>query len=101
LSFHNPATILNSILVHLHQVGKDVILYALFRSDQAVAKGTIIATKPSTILGGQRLGRQYCEVVVTCVLKRDTVLPHPYGDIETLADANNMSIAWPYKKVIS
>jgi hypothetical protein len=84
----------------LHQVGKDVILYALLRSDQPVAKGTIIGTKPTITLGGEPLGRQYCEVIVTCVLKRDTILPRPYDGMETLADAMKMPIAWPYKKVI-
>jgi hypothetical protein len=76
-------------------------LYALLRSDQAVAKGIIIGTKPSIKLGGQPIGRQYCEVIVTCVLKRDTILPRPYDGMETLADASMMPIAWPYKKVIS
>jgi hypothetical protein len=51
------------------------------------------------MLGDQPLGREFCEVVVTCVLKRDAVLPHPYGNMETMADAKMMSIAWPYKKV--
>jgi hypothetical protein len=83
----------------LLQVGKDVILYALLRSDP-VAKGTIISTNPNSVLGGEALGNQYCEVVVNVVLKRDTILPRPYGDVKTMADAHKMSIAWPYKRVI-
>jgi hypothetical protein len=42
-----------------------MILYALLRSDQPVRKGIIISTKPSTVLGDQPLGREFCEVVVT------------------------------------
>ncbi|XP_020400032.1 uncharacterized protein [Zea mays] len=80
-------------------VGKDVILYALLRSDQPVAKGTIISTKPNTILAGQSLGRQCCEVIVSCVLKRDAHLPRPYANMETMGDANKMSIAWPYNRI--
>jgi hypothetical protein len=76
-----------------------VILYALLRSDQPVGKGTIISTKPSIVLGDLPLGREFCEVVVTCVLKRDAILPRPYAGMETMADAKMMSIAWPYKKV--
>jgi hypothetical protein len=83
----------------LHHVGKEVILYALLRSNQTVGKGTIISTKPSTVLGNQPLGKEFCEVVVTCVLKRDVVLPRPYADMETMADAKMMSIARPYNKV--
>jgi hypothetical protein len=83
----------------LHLVGKEVILYALLRSNQPMRKGTIISTKPSTVLGNQPLGKEFCEVVVTGVLKRDAVLPRPYADMKTMADAKMMSIAWPYNKV--
>ena len=85
---------------HFDQVGKDVILFALLRSDLPVAKGTIISTRPYTMVGGQALGREFCEVIVTCVLKRDAILPRPYDGMNTMADAKMMSIAWPYKKVI-
>ena len=85
----------------LHQAGREAILYALLRSDQPVAKGIIVSTNPSTIVGDQPIGKQFCEVVVTCVLKRDVVLPHPYADMETMANAHMMSLAWPYKKVIN
>jgi hypothetical protein len=85
----------------LLQIGKDAILYAMLRSDLPVAKGTIISTNPGTMLGGVALGKQYCEVVVNAVLKRDAVLPRPYGYMETMSDAYQMSIAWPYKRVIN
>ena len=77
-----------------------MILYALLRSDVAVAKGTIISTDPKSTLGDVALGNQYCEVVVNVVLKRDTVLPRLYGYVETMVDAHRMSIAWPYKRVL-
>jgi hypothetical protein len=83
----------------LHQARKEVILYALLRSDHPVGKGTTISTKPSTVLGNQPLRKEFCEVVVTCVLKRDAVLPRPYADMETMADGKIMSISWPYNKV--
>ncbi|KAF0921511.1 hypothetical protein E2562_007043 [Oryza meyeriana var. granulata] len=35
-------------------VGKEVILYAMLRSDLPVAKGTIVSTDPSTELAGGR-----------------------------------------------
>jgi hypothetical protein len=84
----------------LLQIGKDVILYAILR-DRPVAKGTIISTNPSSVLGGVALGKQYCEVVVNVVLKRDALLPRPYGYLEEMGDADRMLIAWPYKRVIS
>ncbi|KAL6600426.1 hypothetical protein ACP70R_045226 [Stipagrostis hirtigluma subsp. patula] len=81
------------------QVGDEVILYAVLRSEHPVAKGVIISTNPNTLVGGQRLGRQFCEVVVNVVLKRDAMLPRPYADMEKMADAHLMSIAWPCKRV--
>ncbi|CAO2198802.1 unnamed protein product, partial [Urochloa humidicola] len=52
-----------------------------------------------SMLAGVALGNQYCEVVVNLVLKRDTVLPRPYGDVKTMADAHMLTIAWPYRKL--
>lgn len=75
-----------------------MILYAMVRPD-LVAKGTITSTNPHTVLGGQTLGTQYCEVIVNVVLKRDTNLPRPYEHMETLADAHMMPVAWPYKRL--
>jgi len=34
------------------------------------------------------------------MMRRDTILPRPYGDVETMADAHKISIAWPYQRVI-
>ena len=84
---------------HLFQVGKDVILYAMLGTDQAVAKGTIVSTNPTTLVGGQPLGKQYCEVIVSLVLKRDAILPRPHAEMNNMGDALMMAIAWPYKKV--
>jgi hypothetical protein len=86
---------------HLFQVGKDVILYAILRSELAVARGTVISTNPNTMVGGQRLGNEYCEVIVNVVMRRDAMLPRAYGNMETMASALKMSIAWPYNKVIN
>jgi hypothetical protein len=79
---------------HLFQVGKDVILYAILRSELAVARGTVISTNPNTMVGGQCLGNEYCEVIVNVVMRRDAMLPRAYGNMETMASALKMSIAW-------
>jgi len=71
------------------------------KSDQAVAKEIVISTNPSSVLAGQALGRQYCEVVVKVVMKRDAVLPRPYVGVEKMADAKHLTIAWPYNWVIN
>ena len=84
---------------HLLQVGKEVILYAVLRSELPVAKGTIVSTNSTTLVGGQPLGKQYCEVIVSLVLKRDAILPRPHAKMNNMGDALMMAIAWPYKKV--
>jgi len=83
------------------QVGMNVILYEVVRSNARVALGTIISTNPKTIIGGVALGKQYYEVVVNHVLKRDTTLPRTYPTVEKMADAHRLSIAWPYNRVIN
>ena len=83
------------------QVGMNVILYEVVRSNVRVALGTIISTNPKTIIGGVPLGKQYCEVVVNHVLKRDATLPRTYPSVEKMADAHRLSIAWPYNRVIN
>ncbi|XP_015619988.1 uncharacterized protein [Oryza sativa Japonica Group] len=80
-------------------VGKDVILYAVLRSDTPVAKATIVSIHPSSLVGGQPLGVEFYEVVVNVVLKRDALLPRPYDDMQTMADAQYTSIAWPNNRL--
>ena len=46
-----------------------MILYTVLRSELPVAKGTITSTDPTTLVGGQPLGKQYCEVIVTSAEK--------------------------------
>ncbi|WVZ90037.1 hypothetical protein U9M48_036370 [Paspalum notatum var. saurae] len=84
---------------HDELVGKEVVLFAMLRYDVPVAKGTIISTNPKTIVGHQLLGKEFCEVIVNVVMKRDAILPHPYDFMEPMAGAYMMSIAWPYKRL--
>jgi hypothetical protein len=85
----------------LLQIVKDVILYELQREDQPVARGVVISVNPSTMHAGQAFGRKHCEVVIKLVIKRDTKLPCPYPGVQEMADAKDMSIAWPYNMVTS
>uniref|UniRef100_J3LWJ6 Transposase Tnp1/En/Spm-like domain-containing protein n=1 Tax=Oryza brachyantha TaxID=4533 RepID=J3LWJ6_ORYBR len=80
-------------------VGKDVILFTILRSELPAARGKVISINPNTMVGGQPLGNEYCELVVNVVMKRDAMLPRSYGDMKTMASALKMSIAWPYNKI--
>ena len=35
------------------------------------------------------------------VLKRDAILPRPHAEMNNMGDADMMTVAWPYKKVIT
>ena len=78
-----------------------MILYAVLRSKLPMAWGTVISTNPNTIVGGQPLGNEYCEVVFNVVMKRDAMLPQTYGEMMTMGSALSMNIAWPFNKVIN
>ena len=86
-------------MCHLLLVGKEVILFAMLRLDLPVAKGTVLSVNPKTMAGRQPLGKQFCEVMVEHVIRRDAVLPRPYDHMESMAGAYMMSIAWPYERV--
>ena len=47
-----------------------MILFTILRSELAAARGTVISINPNTMVGGQPLGNEYCEVVVNVVIKR-------------------------------
>ena len=70
-----------------------MILFSIFRNESAVARGTVISINPNTMVGGQPLGNEYCEVVVNVVINF-VILPRTY-DIETMASPLKMTIAWP------
>ena len=86
-------------MCRLLQVGKEVILFAMLRPDQPVAKGTVLSVNPRTIVGGKPLGKQFCEVTVEHVIRRDALLPRPYDHMESMAGAYMMSIAWSYERI--
>ena len=89
------------ILLHIfYYVGKEVILYSMMRSEVPVAIANIISTDPTTKVADVPLGREFTQVFVTRVLKRESTLPRPYLGVESMGDALFMPVAWPTNKVI-
>ncbi|XP_021319866.1 uncharacterized protein LOC8070082 [Sorghum bicolor] len=86
------------ITTHMLTLLAKKLLYALHR-DEPVAKGIVISVNPSTMHAGHALGRKYCEVVIRFVMKRDAKLPRPYPGVQEMADAKDLSIAWPYNRI--
>jgi hypothetical protein len=68
-----------------------------------MARAKIVSIDPNRIVGGQPLGKEneYCEVLVNLVMKRDAMLPRPYGEIQTMTSADKVSIARPLNKVMA
>ncbi|CAO2209710.1 unnamed protein product, partial [Urochloa humidicola] len=59
----------------------------------------VLSTNPNTIVGGQLLGKQCCELIVNVVMKKDAILPRPHDRMESMAATHMMEIAWPYKRL--
>ena len=77
-----------------------MILYNVYRDHTTpVAKATILSTDRKRIVGDHELGNECCEVVVDCIIKRDAILPRPFGKVTTMGQAQGRTIVWLYKHV--
>jgi hypothetical protein len=56
----------------------------MMRSEVHVAIANIISSDPTTKVGDVPLGREFAQVFVTRVLKRETNLPRPYIGVESM-----------------
>lgn len=73
----------------------------MFDTSKVVAKGRIKSMDPSSMVGGQALTENWCEVVVSIPLHREEKLIRPYGLVQSIIDSVGISIAWPCHLVIS
>ncbi|XP_071940100.1 uncharacterized protein [Coffea arabica] len=79
--------------------GNWISLFSLNEPTKVVAVGRLQSLDPSTIVGGQPLGSNWCEVLVQVVIERDEHLIRPYVPLQTIADSFGAPIAWPTKLV--
>ncbi|XP_071928161.1 uncharacterized protein [Coffea arabica] len=79
--------------------GDWISLFSLDEPTKVVAIGRLQSLDPSTIVGGQPLGSNWCEVLVQVVVERDEHLIRPYVPLQTIADSIGAPIAWPTKLV--
>ncbi|KAG8372469.1 hypothetical protein BUALT_Bualt12G0069400 [Buddleja alternifolia] len=77
-----------------------VALLSIVDRKEIVAKGFLKSMEPSNQVGGQVLGKNYCEVHVNVVVKRDEELIRPNDSFETMRDVLGMSISWPISLVV-
>ncbi|KAH6787388.1 hypothetical protein C2S52_006940 [Perilla frutescens var. hirtella] len=80
--------------LHL-QDGMNVLLKSLFNLTKIIAKGCIRNTNPSTIVGGQMLGLNWCEVNVQVIVDPEERLIRPYNNLQMLSQTKGTMIAWP------
>ncbi|KAH7847069.1 hypothetical protein Vadar_021484 [Vaccinium darrowii] len=78
--------------------------YAYFKSVanpiEFVGKGRIASMNPSTQVGGEELGANWCEIHVQVPIQWDEHLIRPYGGLKTVGDAIGTPIAWPISLVV-
>ncbi|KAK3031763.1 hypothetical protein RJ639_036643 [Escallonia herrerae] len=65
------------------------------KSLENVAKGIIQSIDPSTEVGGEELGPNWCEVSIQVAVKKDERLIRSYGFHKTIYDAYGATVAWP------
>ncbi|KAH6798267.1 hypothetical protein C2S52_022821 [Perilla frutescens var. hirtella] len=75
--------------------GMNVLLKSLFNPTKIVAKGYVRNTDPSTVVGGQMLGLNWCEVNVQVIVDPEERLIRPYNNLQMLSETKGAMIAWP------
>ncbi|XP_072147443.1 uncharacterized protein [Setaria viridis] len=79
---------------------KQVYLMSLRHENKPVAKGNLVTTDSTHVVGGNMLGYEYVAVAVHIVTDiGDEDLPRPYDNICTVRDAIGYVIAWPRSRV--
>nr|XP_043633174.1 uncharacterized protein LOC122604348 [Erigeron canadensis] len=76
------------------RVGDEVILKSILNFEP-VARGRVNSLDPNQQVGGKEIGRDWCEVYIEVVVKRDESLIRPYGSLDIIDHAVGASIAWP------
>ncbi|RLN28952.1 uncharacterized protein C2845_PM05G17360 [Panicum miliaceum] len=79
---------------------KQVYLMSQRHENRPVAKGNLVATDSTHVVGGNMLGYEYVAVAVHVVSDiGDENLPRPFENIRTVRDAIGYVIAWPPSRV--
>ncbi|KAK3033722.1 hypothetical protein RJ639_034497 [Escallonia herrerae] len=75
---------------------RDVVcLKSIMNPSETVAKGIIQSIDPSTEVGGEELGPNWCKVSIQVAVKKDERLIRSYGFHKTIYDAYGAIVAWP------
>ncbi|XP_058209843.1 uncharacterized protein LOC131322515 isoform X2 [Rhododendron vialii] len=82
------------------KVGNYVNFKSVANPINVVGKGRIASMDPSTEIGGEELGANWCEIHVQVPILWDEHLMRPYGGLKTVGDAIGTPIAWPISLVV-
>ncbi|KAG5535715.1 hypothetical protein RHGRI_023467 [Rhododendron griersonianum] len=82
------------------KVGDYVNFKSVANPTDVVGKGRIASMDPSTEVGGEELGANWCEIHVQVPILWDEHLMRPYGGLKTVGDAIGTPIAWPISLVV-
>ncbi|KAG5561254.1 hypothetical protein RHGRI_004325 [Rhododendron griersonianum] len=75
------------------KVGDYVNFKSIANPTDVVGKGRIASMDPSTEVGGEELGANWCEIHVQVQILWDEHLMRPYGGLKTVGDAIGTPIA--------
>ena len=84
----------------LFQAGMDVVLLSITNHSEKVALGKVCSVDPSTEVGDEELGPNWCEVTIQVPIVWEERLIRSYGSFKIMGDATGASIAWPLSLVL-
>ena len=84
----------------LFQAGMDVVLLSITNPSEKVVLGKVCSVDPSTEVGDEELGPNWCEVTINVPIVWEERLIRSYGSFKIMGDATGASIAWPLSLVL-
>lgn len=78
-----------------------VYLKSSSSSSHVVAKGRVKSLNPNSVVGNKKVGRNWSEVVIEVVLKRNEMLLRKHSLLRTLEDAIGVAVVWPCSLIYS
>ncbi|PIN11107.1 hypothetical protein CDL12_16297 [Handroanthus impetiginosus] len=82
------------------EVNCSIVLLSVIDPSKIVAKGYLRSMDPTTIDGGEELGKNWCSVHIIVGMERDERLIRSSFMLQTIGEANGTIVAWPCNLVV-
>ncbi|PIN18059.1 hypothetical protein CDL12_09274 [Handroanthus impetiginosus] len=72
-----------------------IVLLSVTDPSKIVAKDYLRSMNPTTIVGGEELGKNWCSIHIIAGMKHDEHLIRSSFMLQTIGEANGAIVAWP------